>query len=159
MPWKSCSPTPPAGSLGGQSALWKARGSGHHWQALCTHLTGPSNRHMGAQAHIQTHSCTSTHTDSCTGTHTDTFMHKHTYRFMHRHTYRHSCTGTHTNIHAHIHMHPHKHTHQTMVSAESFVGCLTFQQHASVSQGRTCSEKFTYCHTEIEVADQSFYLT
>ena len=39
------------------------------------------------------------------------------------------------------------------------VGCLTPQQHASVSQGRICSDKFTCCHTEIEVADQTFYLT
>ena len=38
-------------------------------------------------------------------------------------------------------------------------GCLTSQQHASVSQGRSCTEKFTCCHTEIEVADQTFYLT
>ena len=39
-----------------------------------------------------------------------------------------------------------------------FVGCLTSQQHASISQRRICSDKFTYCHTEIEVADQTFYL-
>ena len=39
------------------------------------------------------------------------------------------------------------------------VGCLTSQQHASVSQGRICSDKFTSCHTEIEVADQTFHLT
>ena len=39
------------------------------------------------------------------------------------------------------------------------VGCLTSQQHASVSQGRICEDKFTCCHTEIEVADQTFYLT
>ena len=39
------------------------------------------------------------------------------------------------------------------------VGCLTSQQQASVSQGRICSENFTCCHTEIEVADQTFYLT
>ena len=39
-----------------------------------------------------------------------------------------------------------------------FVGCLTSQQHASVSQGWICSDKFTCCHTEIEVADQTFYL-
>ena len=32
------------------------------------------------------------------------------------------------------------------------VGCLTSQQHASVSQGRSCSDNFTCCHTEIEVA-------
>ena len=35
--------------------------------------------------------------------------------------------------------------------------CLTSQQHASVSQGRTCSDNFTCCHTEIQVADQTFY--
>ena len=40
-----------------------------------------------------------------------------------------------------------------------FVGCLTSQQHASVSQGRICSDNFTCCHTEIEVEDQIFYLT
>ena len=39
------------------------------------------------------------------------------------------------------------------------VGCLTSQQQASVSQGRICSDKFTCCHTEIEAADQTFYLT
>ena len=40
-----------------------------------------------------------------------------------------------------------------------FVDCLTSQQQASVSQGRICSDNFTCCHTEIEVADQTFYLT
>ena len=40
-----------------------------------------------------------------------------------------------------------------------FVGFLTSQQQASVSQGRICSDNFTCCHTEIEVADQTFYLT
>ena len=39
------------------------------------------------------------------------------------------------------------------------VGCFTSQQQASVSQGRICSDNFTCCHTEIEVADQTFYLT
>ena len=39
------------------------------------------------------------------------------------------------------------------------VGCLTSQQHASVSQGRICTDNFTCCHTEIEAADQTFYLT
>ena len=29
-----------------------------------------------------------------------------------------------------------------------FVGCLTCQQHAGVSQGRVCSDNFTCCHTE-----------
>ena len=46
---------------------------------------------------------------------------------------------------------------------EIFVGwllaCFTSQQHASVSQGRICTDKFTCCHTEIEVANQAFYLT
>ena len=40
-----------------------------------------------------------------------------------------------------------------------FVGCLTSQQHASVSQGRICSDNFMCCHTEMEVADQTFHLT
>ena len=39
-----------------------------------------------------------------------------------------------------------------------FVGCLTSQQQASVSQGRICSDNLTCCHTEIEVADHTFYL-
>ena len=38
------------------------------------------------------------------------------------------------------------------------VGCLTSQQHASVSQGRICSDNFTCCHTQIEIADSTFYL-
>ena len=38
-----------------------------------------------------------------------------------------------------------------------FVGCLLAypSNMASESQGRICSEKFTCCHTEIEVADQT----
>ena len=39
------------------------------------------------------------------------------------------------------------------------VACLTSQQQASVSKGRICSDNFTRCHTEIEVTDQTFYLT
>ena len=39
------------------------------------------------------------------------------------------------------------------------LACLTSQLQASVSQGWICSDNFTCCHTEIEVADQSFYLT
>ena len=40
-----------------------------------------------------------------------------------------------------------------------FVCCLTSQQQAGVSQGRICSDNLTCCHTEIEVADQTIYLT
>ena len=40
-----------------------------------------------------------------------------------------------------------------------FVGCLTSQQNASVSQRRICSGNFTCCHTEIEVANPTFHLT
>ena len=39
------------------------------------------------------------------------------------------------------------------------VGCSTSQQQASVSQGQICSDNFTCCHTEIQVADPTFYLT
>ena len=40
-----------------------------------------------------------------------------------------------------------------------FVICLTSQQHSSVSQGRICSDNFTCCHTETEVADQTSCIT
>ena len=40
-----------------------------------------------------------------------------------------------------------------------FVGCLTSQQQASVSHGQFCSDNFTCCHFEIEVADQTVHLT
>ena len=39
------------------------------------------------------------------------------------------------------------------------VGCLTSQQHVSVSQGRICSGNCTCCHNDTEAADQTFYLT
>ena len=39
------------------------------------------------------------------------------------------------------------------------VACLMSQQHASVSQGRLLTDNFTRRHTEIEVADQTLYLT
>ena len=39
------------------------------------------------------------------------------------------------------------------------VACLTSQQHARVSQAQICSDNFACCHTEIEVADQTFHLT
>ena len=35
------------------------------------------------------------------------------------------------------------------------LACLTSQQHVSVSQGRICRDKFTCCHTEIEVTDRT----
>ena len=47
----------------------------------------------------------------------------------------------------------------SVVRCGLLVGCLTSQQHASVSQGRICSDNLTCCHTEIEAADQTFYLT
>ena len=50
-------------------------------------------------------------------------------------------------------------TVNTVVELLLLVGCLTPQQHASVSQGRICSDKFTCCHTDIEVADPTFHLT
>ena len=50
-------------------------------------------------------------------------------------------------------------SHCSPVVVGWLVGCLTSQQHASVSQGRICSDKCTCCHTEIEAADQTFYLT
>ena len=42
---------------------------------------------------------------------------------------------------------------------ELFVGCLMSQQHASVIQAWICLGNFTCCHTEIEAADPTVYLT
>ena len=42
---------------------------------------------------------------------------------------------------------------------QNLVGCWKSQQHASVSQGRICSDNCTCCHTEIEAADQTFHVT
>ena len=39
-----------------------------------------------------------------------------------------------------------------------FVGYLASQQHANVSQGQICIDNCMCCHTEIEVADQTFYI-
>ena len=39
------------------------------------------------------------------------------------------------------------------------VGHLMSQQRAGISQGQICSDNLTCCHTEIEVADQTFNLT
>ena len=53
-----------------------------------------------------------------------------------------------------------KHTHKKIITIVCLlVGCLTSQPQASVSQGWICSDNLTWCHTEIEVADQTFYLT
>ena len=41
----------------------------------------------------------------------------------------------------------------------SFVGCLTSLQRASVSLRQICSDNCTCYHTEIEFADQTFYLS
>ena len=50
-------------------------------------------------------------------------------------------------------------TSQQQASVSQGRICLTSQQQASASQGRICSDNFTCCHTEIEAADQTFYLT
>ena len=39
------------------------------------------------------------------------------------------------------------------------VACLTPEQHASVSQGQICPDKFTCCYSKTGVADQTWYLT
>ena len=49
-------------------------------------------------------------------------------------------------------------TAMTMISLTMLLlstGCMTFQQHACVSQGRICSDNRTCYHTERAVADQT----
>ena len=87
--------------------------------------------------------------------------------YMCKHTHTHTCIHTHRNIPP-----PPTHTHHLTAFTENmcicqpkrqqnnmFVGCLTSQQHVSESQRWICSDKFTYCHTEIEAADHTFCLT
>ena len=52
----------------------------------------------------------------------------------------------------------HKPTIKQIKTSCLSVGCLTSQQYASVSQGRICTDNIMCCHTETEVADQTFYL-
>ena len=40
-----------------------------------------------------------------------------------------------------------------------FVSYLSSLQNTSVSQGQICSDNCTCCNTQIEAADQTFYLT
>ena len=56
------------------------------------------------------------------------------------------------------HVRTYGHTH-TRSRARVHTHASVSQQHVSVSQGRICSDNFTCCHTETEVADQTFYLT
>ena len=48
---------------------------------------------------------------------------------------------------------------RTVYSHSDLFICWLSQQQASVSQGRICSYNITCCHTEMKVADQTFYLT
>ena len=81
------------------------------------------------------------------------------------HTHTHTCklfslTLTHTHTHTQTNF-----THILCLfpffakNVGWLLACLTSQQHASVSQGRICTDNFTCCHTEIEAADQTFHLT
>ena len=68
-----------------------------------------------------------------------------------------------TDVHRQLHVLPHwgRGRRSTLLShGDGVVVCwLTSQQHASVSRGRICSDNCMRCHTEIEVADQTFHLT
>ena len=52
-----------------------------------------------------------------------------------------------------------QHTYSSRDSEKERERLLMSQQHASVSQGRVCSDKFMCCHTETEIADQTSFLT
>ena len=49
-------------------------------------------------------------------------------------------------------------TTNTWKATTNTYSCLMSQQHVSVSQGQTCSDNCTCCHTEMEAADQTFIL-
>ena len=64
------------------------------------------------------------------------------------------CTSGLVNCLCLMHGQPLRYSQGKYLSVCLFVGCLTSQQQASVSQGRICSNNFRCCHTEIEAADQ-----
>ena len=116
----------------------------------CTHIhhTTPYHTHTYTHIHLPyIHASTHLHTcyNACVRTHIYIHIHTHTYRVTERHPLRANTTF--------------KETSKCQVGGSLLVGCLTSQQHASVSQGWICADNFTCCHTEIEVADPTFYLT
>ena len=144
--------------------------------ACCWDVKQPTNKCTHRQLRPYSAEELFTHTH----THTTTYAHTHTHTHTHAHTYTHTHMHTLSLIHTHIHTHTTRFVlaiaitnrlmYGTLKSIDStianggdevclFVGCLTSQQHASVSQGPVCSDNYTCCHTEIEVADQTFHLT
>ena len=134
-----------------------------------------------------THTHTHTHTNTHTHTHTHTHIYIYIYIYIYTHTHTNTkteardnknrepiqkTTDNHKNLNITKtvkHQQKQNQTTNTKLTARNrqrrttrrclFVGCLTSLQQASVSQGRICSDNFTCCHTEIQVADQTFYLT
>ena len=104
------------------------------------------------QVHTHTHIHTHTHTH----THTDMLPQHPCYTkqtMQHRHRLQHRLPPQWSGRYKEDHLMTRRGTGRLLV------GCLTSRQHARVSQGRICSDSFTCCHTEIEVADPTFYLT
>ena len=99
---------------------------------------------------------TKTHICMCLHVHTNTCIHTWYSDIIIMYACAHVLIHTHTHTHTHVHTHARTHAH-TLVCL--FVGCLMSQQQACVSQGQICSDNFMCCHTETEVADQTFYLT
>ena len=136
--------------------------------------------------HTHTHTLTHTHKHACTHTHTHTHtkitwkpttctdkrkftnllvsgltatMIEQSWRVLDT---RNLFTCTHTQHHSHRHGQASFSMQETEAIKQLkfvclFVGCLTSQKQASISQGRICSDNFTCCHTE--VADSTFYFT
>ena len=53
----------------------------------------------------------------------------------------------------------HQISRMTKTLSEIFLCWLTLQQHVSISKGRICLDNWLCCHTDIEVPDQTGYLT
>ena len=109
---------------------------------LVTFSTQPSLSVEATRLSVHTDHCGQTNTKSSFKLMGDAF--EDLYKFSHP-----ACSYFHT----------HKRSCPPFEGGWLVVGCLTSQQHASVPQGRICSDNLTCCHTEIEVADQTFHLT
>ena len=125
---------------------------------MCAHTTQmPTRTHR--YTHTHTHTKTHTYNQTCNppppSQHTQTHVHTNTQTDTQTQTQTHTQSEKHKQLDEQINCY-------RMVSYRILllaVGCLMSQQHVNVSQGQIYSHNCMCCHTEKEVALQTFYLT
>ena len=145
----------------------------HAYPTRHTHTQTNTHTLINTHRHTQTYKHTQTNTSTHTHTHTPEHAHTHsevqlfncmvkiyqmaTYQgFPTRMVYLYYISCLRYTILVGNPRYPSLHRRRLLLL---FVGCLTSHKHAGVSQARICSDNCTCCHTDIEVADQTVYLT